>query len=1790
MERTKSRILRASCVALLVLFVVSLACLAWAGVYNKCRVPPIVASVEKPNVMMLIDFSGSMQFGPYWGPDTSGNWGGYYSTTKVANLYDESYSAETIASYDKYWDYYGFFDSGSYYKYNSTGDYFEKAAPDGPVATQIRSYSLKETKIEIQDYSTAGGAKLYYAYFKYTIPSLGTALAVNDCVFIQDVDQQATLFNKKAFKVLEAGTDATTSDPYFKVAFTPSRDGDPPTTDYIVCTGSATTRVIGTFTNGISGNFLNFAGMSRMDNTLTALIGGKATCSSNYCLIRGQGARRNCKENSYLNVDIYTRAGDYTSSTDWRPNAYDEGNHYRDKWSFLSVSAHYYGKVNSLDPVGTTPRNTEVWTFSMARRTRVFIEVRSTHPTKASKLRLFSGSTPATGTLLGEWTANGVFGSPRYSKAVYDSKNGYLLDAGNYSIEVTSDVDLGSDEMPYILAISADATKDSSNPNHNGQVLNSADGMPTGAFTCGRVALRKEEADRTGIIQETFPRVRYGFAAYQTDMNGKIYVGCHNTDMDLLVNSLQSTATATDDLFPYNGTPTGEAMAQMSKYFKQESSTLNSSFISLGNAVDPYYSSGGLTPCRRSFVLLISDGEWNGSQDPAKSAYAMHANDIRGDEALPGKQSVDVYTVYTYAQDITGQNSMKEIAMYGGFQDLDANKRPYVANRSYPDTDGNFAAGYDSRNTDWPLKGCSKCVTGAWCTNPCLDACCPLVHQCASSSGDCSTYSSCSTKFLDSAWAGPNGTYDPQCAEWAFQTMQQTVQDASAGTAIRTIYGEPRTYYYSSSGTEIAQALTAIIGQIESAHAAAGAVATVSQEIRGFDIVLRGVFQAVDEADPAISVWYGHLETYSPYDDGTYSFEKCCNEEKLCYQASDSSGCSGDPDCPSSKNCWDAAGNLPSHPGRRIFVGYDGNSDGRVAGPGRQGKVTWAADGQGTASGDVLVFHENNVSAFFNTSSSVNLLGLGVPNDCNSSGAVDTADATRIIEWIRGTADGLADSCYRSRDDTQNSSLKWLLGDIAYSTPVIVSPPSLGGVSQSDPNVVAYLTYRNSNIQRKKVVYVGANDGMVHAFLMGEWDTTENRWVYAANTDHPNIGKELWAYIPSNLLSEVKDLALKSYGNVGCKHRTMVDLSPQAFHVYIDPDGTGPLPRSWRTVLLGGERGGGDVYFALDVTDPDNPILLWEYSVLKNLIYYTAGTAGWEYNLGHCDETNRQNFCDRCTRSSCRPRRGSGLSWYEWCENRVNWCYVGPTPCDYRIACVNPFTGYKMAGFRNNYDAWKGMAFSWSRPTVGRFKSIDAANVTMYWGDPIAEGQTNQGSPTGAFPDTATGFTGDRHLAFIGGGFRYFDTQIDASTNANDLELLRQPYFMAIDVETGRNLFRYVWASLAKPAFASVADLFLLHTRDDGTYYVPHSLNDPLALDVLNKSNPAAIVVGDDAYVDHVYVGDMVGNFYGFKFNFETSTKKGIWVDIWLTKAVDESSTSLASKWSFFRSYGQPITVQPAASLDPDLASLRLVFGTGKYDDVITGNDDKSDPAKMSLYNLKDTLAQPNMDTDTGYGGEIIGGSGLYIRFNPKCGDPSASDRLDKFGSSCTWMKSTGVADCCEQDNASCSNPCWKCVYDLAFPVAGDAQCKWTVAGSTTPKDCKAGDPGERITSKALIAGKLIFVTSFLPPPDPCTFVGQGYLYIFHYSCSPFPDGFNPLTDPGDRLLAFYINKPGSTSDVLGLRLPLGSGMPSEPILDSSGKHVLIQMSTAEIKKIGVELLEKPFSFKGWRETTQESK
>ena len=155
-----------------------------------------------------------------------------------------------------------------------------------------------------------------------------------------------------------------------------------------------------------------------------------------------------------------------------------------------------------------------------------------------------------------------------------------------------------------------------------------------------------------------------------------------------------------------------------------------------------------------------------------------------------------------------------------------------------------------------------------------------------------------------------------------------------------------------------------------------------------------------------------------------------------------------------------------------------------------------------------------------------------------------------------------------------------VLGDIDNSNPWFVPPPVAG---RSDLDYPGYNAFRIARKNRPNVIYVGANDGLLHAV------NTSASSIHGMAT---NAGSELFAYAPSFVQSNLYQLASPSYS-----HLFFVDGSPFAADIDVSGNGT------WQTVLAGGANKGGKGYYLLDVTDPANNTeanpsswVLWEFN------------------------------------------------------------------------------------------------------------------------------------------------------------------------------------------------------------------------------------------------------------------------------------------------------------------------------------------------------------------------------------------------------------------------------------------------------------------------------------------------------------------------------------------------------------------------------------------------------------------
>ena len=185
----------------------------------------------------------------------------------------------------------------------------------------------------------------------------------------------------------------------------------------------------------------------------------------------------------------------------------------------------------------------------------------------------------------------------------------------------------------------------------------------------------------------------------------------------------------------------------------------------------------------------------------------------------------------------------------------------------------------------------------------------------------------------------------------------------------------------------------------------------------------------------------------------------------------------------------------------------------------------------------------------------------------NNTIATGGAAGEALVNFLRGD---------RSNEEgVVNDTTKYfrhrvsVLGDIVSAQPQYVGPPSKNYTD------TGYVAFKTAQASRAALVYAAANDGMLHAF-------------------NASTGAEAWAYIPSFVLPRLYTLADKNYSD---KHQYFVEGTPKTSDVYIGG--------AWKTILVGGMNGGGTGYYALDITDPANPSLLWEFT--NNNMGYTFG-------------------------------------------------------------------------------------------------------------------------------------------------------------------------------------------------------------------------------------------------------------------------------------------------------------------------------------------------------------------------------------------------------------------------------------------------------------------------------------------------------------------------------------------------------------------------------------------------------
>ncbi|NLV96691.1 MAG: hypothetical protein GX043_05065 [Desulfovibrionales bacterium] len=697
--------------------------------------------------------------------------------------------------------------------------------------------------------------------------------------------------------------------------------------------------------------------------------------------------------------------------------------------------------------------------------------------------------------------------------------------------------------------------------------------------------LKIKQDFETGVIQKFADSSRMALFFYHENQGALVqnYMGegnTHTTEIVSTINNLQA---------PNNWTPLAESLYTVIGHIKQDNTSgtngprynTNTSYALATTANpqrDPYYFEkykdddyNGLVYCTKQSVILITDGEPTQdlaiptsvqkiftdkfsrpqyqfiiddnnkptSQKQYPSAYLLdvayygHTTDLRSGDAFPGKQTIDLFTVYASFGEGSSQ-FLKDATIYGSFKDKNDDGKPQPEE-------------YDSN-------------------------------------GD----------------------------------------------------GKPDNYFEAQTGAELEEAVTAAFASATKATASGTAAAISPQSSEGEGAVYQAVFFPPTDAKKVAPPWSGHvhalfMDEYGYIREDTNGNKKLDDNDRIVANVDDAESILD------LKPIWSSSDWLNGISDTNIVLqrGYDSTESKRHI-------ITFADKNNNMVvdSGEIQDFIKpttidlGDKELFYNylTLYDGESMGLGLNTlNANQEKISKLSEnnyknfllqrSKEQIDFIRGkdlqnnksTFDTISESV-RSRKLDSNSPT-WRLGDIIYSSPVMVASP-IGNydlIYKDRTYEEFYKKYRN----RRHVIYVGANDGMLHAFNGGFFNSTNSQFNKKIGSEtNYDLGTELWAYVPYNLLPHLRWLMSPEYGSD--LHVAYMDLEPKVFEarIFFASDGVTPIdnaryPNGWGTILVAGMRLGGatiqadlnknrtydqdkdrtmsSAYVIIDITDPEQP-------------------------------------------------------------------------------------------------------------------------------------------------------------------------------------------------------------------------------------------------------------------------------------------------------------------------------------------------------------------------------------------------------------------------------------------------------------------------------------------------------------------------------------------------------------------------------------------------------------------------
>lgn len=879
------------------------------------------------------------------------------------------------------------------------------------------------------------------------------------------------------------------------------------------------------------------------------------------------------------------------------------------------------------------------------------------------------------------------------------------------------------------------------------------------------IAYDPEDFDSTtlnlaGILDRVGVKARWGNEWFKSGSGpggsgGFISHVVQDISSTTLITDLQNTGADTS-------TPLAEAYYVAVQYFKQEDPE---SGLDYANGVaphanvgdDPYYD-GQYVECAKSFVLMLTDGA---STVDAMVPESLRDFDGDGKENYTTTTCAEAYgTTCDYADG--GTDYLDDIALYARITDL----RSDTVGKSELDGEQNL-----------------------------------MLYTVLAFEEDINAVNLLSDAAKNGGFIDRNGNDRPDLdEEW----------DANGD-------GIPDTFYMASDGYKLQKELLKAINDILKRAASGTAVSVLATSGEGEGTLVQAYFRPTVPSGLEDINWVGYLQSLWVDDHGnlredtnknkildiaednivSYYLDPGSNETrvKLWYisvgnEYPDTSTVTQDEirDMDEISPLWEGGKMLAERDpvDRSIFTYIDKDDDDVVD------ETTY---NNLDTSGEMVTFDsttEDLISPY-----------LGVDDDSTWGylGAAKADRVTNLISYIRGTdITGL-------RKRTMDDGTVWKLGDIVHSTPVSVSKPTDNyHIIYSDETFGTYYdTYKN----RETIVYVGANDGMLHAFTAGRYNETLRQFEEVGGT---SIGSEIWAYIPQALLPHLKWLP-----DIGYSHVYYVDLKPKIFDAQYDYNGDGDLDdwEDWRTILiLGLNLGGGKIdvtddfdyksasayttrefassYTCMDVTDPRNPIVLWERSYpdlelttsypspvrVKDKWFVVFGSGPNAEPNYNCDCTSAKYghifIVDLETGDPYEAAAGSGWL-YETAENKAFMSAPVSVDKDLNFNVDAIYIG-------ETYDSanWVGKIYKIPVPWLNSSGDYDGSDVNNYSDDPTVWGPYIYSffdSPGPITSSAALSVDALDNLWVYAGTGRYLSNSDKSDTNQQYIFGIRDPFY-----------------------------------------------------------------------------------------------------------------------------------------------------------------------------------------------------------------------------------------------------------------------------------------------------------------------------------------------------------------------------------------------------------------------------